>query len=93
MSANFMSLMKTFRTNYTYTDRTTTTAGIMAFFDNYGVVGARIVAPKTSKGTLIYEFKGQNPSIAGQKSTTLGDRPGTWMRLDRKAEAVGLLEF
>ena len=93
MSADFMSPIKTFQTNYTYVDGATTTAGIMAFFDNYGVIGARIMAPVTSKGTLLYEFKGQNPSIAGQKSTTLGNRPAAWMRLDRKAEAVGLLEF
>ena len=93
MTRDFMSPMKSFQAEYTYADGTTTSAGILAFFENYEIIGARIIAPRTSTGTLEYEFKGQNPSIAGQRSTTLGDRPGTWMGLDRRAESVGLLAF
>ncbi|KAG8531944.1 uncharacterized protein KY384_003580 [Bacidia gigantensis] len=94
MSAEFMTPMKTIQADFTYpVDGSITSAGIISFFDNYGIVGARMIAPKTAKGTFEYEFKGQNPSIAGQRSTTLGKRPGNWMGLDRREEAIGLLAF
>ena len=93
LSAEFMLPLKTVQAQYTYKDGSSTDAGIMAFFDNYGIVGARMLAPKTAKGTYKYEFKGQNPSIAGQRSTTLGERKGTWMGLNKKTEVIGLLPF
>jgi hypothetical protein len=38
------------------------------FFNNYGVLGARVLAPKTKKpeDSTSYELKGQIPAIAGQ---------------------------
>lgn len=73
-------------------DGTTSEAAILGFFDNYGITGARIIAPKKSRGIFEYEFKGQNPSIACQRATTLGTRPGNFMGLDRLTEAVGLFK-
>ena len=93
LTAEYMLPLTTVQAQYTYLDNSTTAAGIMAFFDNYGIVGARMLAPKAAKGTFKYEFKGQNPSIAGQRSTTLGQRPGDWMGLDKRKEVVGLLPF
>lgn len=43
--------------------------GILQFFDNYQILGARLLAP-TSPTSLNYELKGQTPAIAGQ--TTVG---------------------
>ena len=94
MTGEFLSPLKSLQANYTYPDDgAATSAGILAFFDNYQIIGARMIAPKASTGTLEYELKGQNPSIAGQRSSTLGDRPGTWMGLDRRTESVGILAF
>lgn len=94
MSAEFLKPLKTVQASYLYPggDGTTSEAAILGFFDNYGVIGARIIAPKKSRGTLEYEFKGQNPSIAGQRSTTLGAQPGNFMGLDRLTAAVGLVK-
>ena len=40
---------------------------IMSFFDNYGVLGVRVLGPLKEKGELRYELKGQIPAIAGQR--------------------------
>ena len=45
----------------------------METFDNYGILGARLVGPVNgSNGTVGYELKGQTPALAGQMSTGLG---------------------
>jgi hypothetical protein len=43
------------------------------FFDNYGILGARVMAPVTKESTS-YELKGQIPAISGQASKPLGMR-------------------
>lgn len=47
---------------------------LMEAFDNYGVLGARLVTPylDQDEGVWKYELKGQTPSLAGQMSTGLG---------------------
>lgn len=45
---------------------------IMATFDNYGVLGARLVGPVVGGKDGAYELKGQTPALAGQMSTGLG---------------------
>ncbi|KAJ9638282.1 hypothetical protein H2199_006969 [Coniosporium tulheliwenetii] len=63
-------------------DSQTTDAAIMMFFDNYGILGTRLLAPVRSAGTYFYELKGQTPSIAGQPTQAIG-----W----RGREAVGFV--
>ena len=46
---------------------------LMEAFDNYGILGARLVTPAMSDdGKWNYELKGQTPALAGQMSTGLG---------------------
>lgn len=46
--------------------------GILQLFDNYQVLGARLLGP-VSNGSQKYELKGQLPAIAGQISLGAGD--------------------
>ncbi|KAJ7766472.1 hypothetical protein DFH07DRAFT_955203 [Mycena maculata] len=73
--ADWMTPLRALRTSYVYPDEgkgtATTDAAIIMFFDNYGLLGTRVVAPVT-KGSLEYELKGQTPAIAGQPSAALG---------------------
>lgn len=63
-------------------DFQTTDAAIIMFFDNYGVLGTRLLAPVRPAGTYVYELKGQIPSIAGQPTQAI-----SW----RGREAVGFV--
>lgn len=46
---------------------------IMEAFDNYGILGSRLVSPvKDTNGSYKYQLKGQTPALAGQMSTGLG---------------------
>ncbi|KAJ6528628.1 hypothetical protein DFH09DRAFT_1371197 [Mycena vulgaris] len=91
LTAKWMTPLRAMQTSYTYPtpgkngQAVTTHAAILIFFDNYAVLGARVLAP-VKRGDLRYEFKGQNPAIAGQTSGALG------MTLDpERPEAVGIL--
>ncbi|MCJ1385456.1 hypothetical protein MMC17_008579 [Xylographa soralifera] len=106
--AEFMKPMYTARSSYAYpssrnhklsagedamvTRDSSTDAAIMAFFDNYGVVGARLVAP-VAPGSLRYELKGQNPAIPGQRAVFVGERPADWMGLDKKRQVMGIVSL
>jgi hypothetical protein len=62
-------------------------SGILMAFDNYGVLGVRLLRSKSYSGMLQYEIGGQLPAIAGQESATLGQV----MRLFETAnEPIGL---
>jgi hypothetical protein len=73
LNAPFMEPLRTMLTSYTYPGGETTDAAIIMFFDNYGILGARVMAPVT-KGSTSYELKGQIPAISGQASKPLGTR-------------------
>ncbi|MCJ1391167.1 hypothetical protein MMC18_004029 [Xylographa bjoerkii] len=99
-TANFMFPVHARQAAYTYpaTDSNigtdngpTSNAGILSFFDNYGILGVRMVAPVTATGTFTYEFKGQTPAIAGQLSTGLGWRAQNLMGRGESSEAIGFV--
>ena len=91
VTADFMQPWSTFQSSYTYPNGERTNAAFTAFFDNFGLVGARIVAPVNAKGTFQYEIKGQAGSIAGQRSNFLGMRSKHWMGRRQHPSAVGLI--
>jgi hypothetical protein len=91
-TAEFMQPLYTAQTTYTNPHVETQTSGtIISFFDNYGVIAARVIAPEASHGSYKYELKGQDGAIAGQRSFTFGERPRDWMRLRRKTQAIGIV--
>jgi hypothetical protein len=91
-TAEFMQPLYTAQTSYTYPYVGTQTSGaIISFFDNYGVIAARIIAPEASHGSYKYELKGQDGAIAGQRSFTIGERPKDWMGLRRRTQAIGIV--
>jgi hypothetical protein len=54
MTGEFMRPLSTTQSSYTYPDTgKRTSAGIMSFFDNYGIIGTRIIAPE-SPGAFKY---------------------------------------
>ena len=59
---------------YKYPNGKWTDAAIMQLFDNYGILGARLLVPKQGNGMdkWKYEVKGQVPAIAGQRSEGVG---------------------
>lgn len=61
---------------------TSQNTGILQFFDNYQILGARLLGP-VAPGSLYYELKGQIPSIAGQISTGAGPGSDDWQSEDR----------
>jgi hypothetical protein len=73
LTAEFMTPLRIMLTSYTYPGGEITDAAIIMFFDNYGILGARVLAPVT-KGSTSYELKGQIPAISGQASNHLGQR-------------------
>lgn len=93
MTAEFMVPISTVQSSYTYEYGEKTEVAITSFFDNYGVMGARIVAPVRARGTLEYEFKGQNGALAGQRATFLDQRIGGWMGSGAKQRIVGLVSL
>jgi hypothetical protein len=62
-------------------------AGILMAFDNYGILGVRLLRPKSYSGTLEYEIAGQLPAVAGQVSAALGQVARLF---ETAAETVGL---
>ncbi|KAF7335120.1 Phosphatidylcholine-hydrolyzing phospholipase [Mycena venus] len=82
LSAPFMVPVRTMLTSYTYPDGNTadgeiipgetTDSAIIMFFDNYGILGARVLAPKKNAADSEYELKGQIPAIAGQAVNATG---------------------
>ena len=73
-------------------DPVTSNAGILGYFDNYGIIGARMIAPVTAGGTFKYEFKGQTPAVAGQLSGGLGWRAQNLMGRGEASGAIGFAE-
>lgn len=93
-TAEFMQPLYTTQTTYTYTNTGNRSSGaIMSFFDNYGIISTRIIAPEASRGTYKYELKGQDSAIAGQRSLTLGERPKNWMGLRKKTQSIGIVSL
>lgn len=91
-TAEFMDPIYTTQTTYTYPNTGNRSSGaIMSFFDNYGIIATRIIAPESSRGTYKYELKGQDSAIAGQRSSTLGERPKVWMGLRKKTQSIGII--
>lgn len=62
-------------------------SGILMAFDNYGMLGVRVLRPKSYSGTLEYDIGGQLPAVAGQQSATLGQ---VTRLFETAKEAIGL---
>lgn len=96
-TAPFLTPVKAGQVQYTYPETTASggaiisCAGILAFFDNYSVLGARMLAPVKVSGTYAYELKGQTPAIAGQLSDALGWTDDKWMGRGECSQAIGYL--
>ena len=94
LTGEFMRPLYTMQATYTYPVTEQRTAGaIMSFFNNYGIIAARIIAPETVRGSFKYELKGQDSAIAGQRSSTMGERPDKWMGLNKKTQQIGIVPF
>ena len=73
LTASFMRPILARQATYKFTNPTyQVDSGILMAFDNYGVIGVRLLRAKRPSGTLQYEIGGQLPAIAGQESATLG---------------------
>ena len=94
-TSSFMHPVYARQAAYTYPSRDdiSTGAGILSFFDNYGILGVRMIAPVNATGTFEYEFKGQTPAIAGQLSTGLGWRAQNLMGRGESSEAIGFANY
>lgn len=58
-TAEFMEPLYTTQTTFTYANTGhRTSAAIMSFFGNYGIIATRIVAPEASRGTYKYAANG-----------------------------------
>ncbi|KAB8279030.1 hypothetical protein BDV30DRAFT_232906 [Aspergillus minisclerotigenes] len=92
LTASFMKSIKVHKADYVYPGTSTASkGGILAMFDNYGIIGGRMLAPVLSSGSLYYEFKGQVPAVAGQSSQGLGWHSSSWMGREQRPEAIGIL--
>ena len=68
------------------TDPVTITNGaVLQVFDNYGIMGVRLMGPVMLEGSRAYEVKGQVPAIAGQISQGLGT-----VSIGNPQEAIGV---
>ena len=92
-TSSFMHPVYARQAAYSYPEGLSTDAGILSFFDNYGILGVRMLAPVTATGTYNYEFKGQTPAIAGQLSPGLGWRAQNLMGRGESSEAIGFADF
>ena len=92
-TSDFMYPVYARQAPYSYSDDLKTEAGILSFFDNYGILGARMIAPFSDTGTYEYEFKGQTPAVAGQLSSGLGWRAADLMGRGDSSEAIGFADF
>ena len=92
-TSSFMYPVHARQAPYSYSGTLRTEAGILSYFDNYGILGARMIAPVSDTGTYIYEFKGQTPAIAGQLSSGLGWRAQNLTGRGETSEAIGFANF
>ena len=94
-TSSFMYPVYARQAAYTYSsgDDISTGAGILSFFDNYGILGARMIAPVSATGTFAYEFKGQTPAVAGQLSQGLGWRAQNLMGRGESGGAIGFANY
>ncbi|THC87924.1 hypothetical protein EYZ11_012630 [Aspergillus tanneri] len=79
-NASFMKPVYAAQARYRFSaePRTCVSDGaILQVFDNYGILGIRLVAPLVPQGSYAYEAKGQTPAVAGQLSCGLGTKPGS----------------
>jgi hypothetical protein len=61
----------------------TVDAAILMAFDNYGIVGRRLLKPKSSSVTLEYKIDGQLPEISGLVMLLFGDGDvAVWLFID-----------
>ncbi|KAL8791962.1 MAG: hypothetical protein Q9195_005451 [Heterodermia aff. obscurata] len=73
LTASFMTPILARQANYKFPGTTyQVDSSVLMAFDNYGVIGVRLLRPKSYSGTLEYEIGGQLPAVAGQESATLG---------------------
>lgn len=93
-TAEFMKPLYTTQARYTYPGggNGSTSGAIMSFFENYGIVGCRIVVP-VGGGRYTYMLGGQDGAIAGQRALTLGTRPADWMGRPSPAQPIGITVF
>lgn len=94
-TASFMAPLYTRRANFIYKHdediHETLRSGILSYFDNFGILGARMVAP-IYPSSYEFEFKGQVPAVAGQISDGLGWRPQNHMGLGEPGVAIGFAD-
>ena len=71
---SYLKSIQVEKVDYRYRDGKTTDGAIMQLFDNYGILGARLLVPKQGNGIekFQYEVRGQVPAIAGQRSEGIG---------------------
>ncbi|KAI0490237.1 hypothetical protein F4859DRAFT_520057 [Xylaria cf. heliscus] len=73
LTASFMAPIMARQASYKYPDTSyQVDSGILMAFDNYGLIGTRLLRSKSYRSTLEYEIGGQLPAVAGQVSATLG---------------------
>ena len=73
VTAPFLTSLHVQRVAYTNSQaRWRTTGGLFQLFDNFGLLGARLLAPDLEQGGASYEVVGQVPAIAGQMSSAIG---------------------
>ena len=94
-TTSFMAPLYTRRADFIYKKsegiHETLKSAILSYFDNFGILGARMLAP-INQSSYEFEFKGQIPAIAGQISNGLGWRPQNHMGLGEPGVAVGFAE-
>ncbi|OJD34158.1 phosphatidylcholine-hydrolyzing phospholipase [Diplodia corticola] len=73
LTAAFMRPVAAFPARYRFPrSGEETSAAVLSLFDNYGVLGVRVVRPSAPAGSLAYEIGGQIPAVAGQLARGLG---------------------
>jgi hypothetical protein len=73
-TAPFLNSIRAEPVAYTYKSGKTTKAAVLQLFDNFGVLGARLLAPMLGENNEKYQYEavGQVPAIAGQSSKAIG---------------------
>lgn len=91
LTAAFMSSVKVHRAEYVYpATNETSKASILAVFDNFGIIGVRMLAPVQPTGSYQYEFKGQVPAVAGQSLNGMKWHAPDWMSRQERRNAIGV---
>ena len=91
-TSDFMFPVYTTQAAYASENGSRLDSSILSFFDNYGILGARMIAPVSLTGSFEYGFKGQTPAIAGQLSQGLSWRSANTMGRGEPGVAIGFAE-